>query len=169
MRALLKTVGRAAPLVLAPTFAFCDDKKATAPGAPTPASKAPSSKLNVPKVDDKLPVEKNLSSEEQEDAEWEEKKKNCSFCRHFLESPCKDQFKGWSKCVEKCKEEDTDFVEICSPYTKALVTCTSLNPEYFKESGEKDDDDEGDEVASEEKQTGLIEEEGTQTTTEDKN
>lgn len=77
MRALLKTVGRAAPLVLAPTLAFCDDKKPAIPAATAPAAKpvtaAPASKLDVPKVDDKLPTEKKLTSEEQEDAEWEEK------------------------------------------------------------------------------------------------
>ena len=85
-----------------------------------------------------------------------------------MESPCKDQFKGWSKCVEKCKEEDTDFVEICSPYTKALVTCTSLNPEFFKESGEKDDEEDVEEIAAEEKQASPVEEKVAQTTAEDK-
>ncbi len=66
--------------------------------------------------------------------EWEEKKKHCSFCRHFIQSPCKLQFKEWSICVETAKEEDKDFVEECSMFTKSLVDCTSANPEYFKET-----------------------------------
>jgi hypothetical protein len=157
MKSLLKTISRSAPLLL-PTFVLCDATK-TPIAAPTISPPALATKpattpaisekneLNIPKVEEKGPItgqviaETSVETEEEEDAAWEEKKKNCSFCRHFLDSPCKVQFKGWSKCVEKCKDDDSDFVEICGSFTRDLVTCTSLNPEYFKDPGEQDDED----------------------------
>ena len=139
MRSLIRTVGRAAPLILT-TAVFCDEKSPTAtPLKPPVVHKE--AKVEAPKPQEAHVVQ-IATAVEDDDAEWEEKKKNCSFCRHFLESPCRLQFKAWSKCVEKCKEDDTDFVEICSPYTRELVTCTSLNPEHFKEERDAAEEEE---------------------------
>ena len=77
---------------------------------------------------------------DKDDEEWEIEKEKCSFCRHFLKSPCKLQFKDWSKCVDKCKENETDFIEICQSHTEALITCTSEHPEYFKALDEENAD-----------------------------
>ncbi len=68
-----------------------------------------------------------------DDSEWEQDKQKCSFCRSFLQSPCKEQFKKWSKCVDKAKELDADFIESCSVYTRALMNCTQENEKYFEE------------------------------------
>jgi hypothetical protein len=65
------------------------------------------------------------------DAKWVEEKQHCSFCRSFLTSPCKEQFKKWSKCVDKAKEMEVDFIEGCSHYTKALMSCTEEHNDYF--------------------------------------
>lgn len=79
-----------------------------------------------------------------EDEEWEIEKEKCSFCKHFLKSPCKSQFKHWSKCVDKAKEDNDDFVSVCTSQTEALIMCTTANPDYFNDlnqSGEKSDDE----------------------------
>ena len=78
-------------------------------------------------------VTKEQSVDEIDDeAEWEAKKEQCGFCRHFLLSPCSEPFKQWSKCVDKAKAEDKDFVEACSIQTNSLMTCTSSNAQYFQ-------------------------------------
>lgn len=41
---------------------------------------------------------------EQEKQYWVDKR-HCSFCSIFLDSPCRQQFKSWSMCVDKCKSE----------------------------------------------------------------
>ena len=90
-----------------------------------------------------LPVETSI-----DDEEWEKKKMECSFCRMFLESPCKAQFKLWSKCVDKAKGDDLDFKEICTDQSKELFHCTADFHDYFEalykamdENGNDDDDD----------------------------
>lgn len=75
--------------------------------------------------------DENISDLDLVDEEWKEKSENCSFCRFFLSSPCSNQFKLWSKCVDKAKLEEVDFVAVCSEMTGALLECTSLNEEYF--------------------------------------
>ena len=70
---------------------------------------------------------------EDDDAYWEKKKAECSFCRMFLESPCSSQFKLWSRCVDRAKEEEKDFKEECSIVSSALFACTSENHEYFQQ------------------------------------
>jgi hypothetical protein len=35
-----------------------------------------------------------------------------------------DSFKKWSKCVEKSKEYDIDFVKVCRVYTDSLLQCS---------------------------------------------
>ena len=67
----------------------------------------------------------------EEDAEWERKKMECSFCRMFLESPCRDQFKLWSKCVDKAKEDGLEFKEVCATVSQNLFQCTSEHHDYF--------------------------------------
>ena len=66
------------------------------------------------------------------DAAWMEEKQKCSFCKMFIFSPCKKQFKLWSLCVDKAKAEEKDFTTACSFYTKALMNCTSDNSDYFQ-------------------------------------
>eukprot|EP01041_Mallomonas_annulata_P008493 gene8493-17512_t len=94
-------------------------------------------------------------SEIDEDEQWEIEKEKCSFCKHFLQSPCKVQFKEWSKCVDKAKADDKNFVEICALETEALIKCTSEHPEYFEsfqkdESSTEDEEDMNDSEAVEE-------------------
>jgi hypothetical protein len=76
---------------------------------------------------------------DEEDVEWNVEKEKCSFCRQFLQSPCKNQFRRWSKCVDLAKEKDVDFVKACSGYTNDLMDCTSLNTDYFAELNKNDD------------------------------
>lgn len=79
--------------------------------------------------------------------DWEVEKEKCSFCKAFLKSPCKLQFKSWSICVDKAKEDNEDFVSKCSEFTDALLECTSQHSEHFaelhKSSAESEDADEG--------------------------
>lgn len=99
-----------------------------------------------------------FNESEEDDAEWEKKKSECSFCRMFLESPCKQQFKAWSKCVDKAKSEGKEFKDECVEQSRALFTCTSDHHEYFKqlndmmdgedEEGAENDIDRGDDVSA---------------------
>ena len=83
---------------------------------------------------------------EDSDEQWEIEKEKCSFCKHFLKSPCKEQFKSWSKCVDKAKEDGTDFVETCQAQTAALIECTSAHPEYFEQPENDESTDEDKEI-----------------------
>lgn len=76
-------------------------------------------------------VKANEEDRELTEEEWEIEKSKCSFCRQFIESPCKEVFKKWSKCVDRCKEEENDFVAICSEQTKGLMQCVEVNSEFF--------------------------------------
>jgi hypothetical protein len=89
------------------------------------------------------------TTNEDDDAAWEAEKQSCSFCRQFLQSPCKDPFKKWSKCVDKAKVDNTDFVTECSQYTSALMTCTSDNAEYFNMLFSQQKIDDGDDINEE--------------------
>ena len=88
-----------------------------------------------------------VDESDEDDAAWVEEKQKCSFCKMFILSPCKKQFKNWSNCVDKAKAEDKDFASVCSDYTKALMGCTSDNSEYFQAlesaAGEEDTQEEG--------------------------
>jgi len=72
--------------------------------------------------------------------EWEIEKEKCSFCKHFLQSPCRDQFKYWSKCVDASKESGEDFVVKCQLHTDALLNCTSEYPDFFSKLSDESDD-----------------------------
>ena len=54
--------------------------------------------------DDKVVVIDDDDDDDDDEA-WEKEKENCSFCKFFIDSPCKKQFKRWSKCVDRCKEQ----------------------------------------------------------------
>ena len=73
-----------------------------------------------------------------DDEAWLTEKSNCSFCQHFLKSPCKEPFKAWSLCVDKAKDIGLDYVSACSDYTDALLNCTSKHSKYF-EAEEKEE------------------------------
>lgn len=112
------------------------------------------------------PVEAQIVVDEsdEDDAAWVEEKQKCSFCKMFILSPCKKQFKNWSNCVDKAKAEDKDFASVCSDYTKALMGCTSDNSEYFQAlesaASEEDTQEEGQggaEVAETEGTAGTAE------------
>ena len=83
-------------------------------------------KLGTQFIKDTIEVEEKVGTEE-----WEKEKSGCSFCQHFLLSPCKTQFIRWSMCVDKSKELGMDYVNTCAEYTDALMSCTSHNDEYF--------------------------------------
>jgi hypothetical protein len=91
-----------------------------------------------------LYVEDLIDTPEAE-AEWDAQKEKCSFCRHFMLSPCRQEFKKWAKCVDIAKAKDIDFVYACQHYTRALMTCTESNSEYFAATRP----DEGDDVQQE--------------------
>jgi hypothetical protein len=84
-----------------------------------------------------------LDDNAEEDAKWEEDKKHCSFCMHFIESPCKREFRNWSRCVDKAKSlgPEINFVEGCKEYTLALMSCTEKHPDYFNEKEESTEED----------------------------
>lgn len=93
-----------------------------------------------------------IDDETNEDEEaWNIKQEQCSFCKSFLMSPCKDQFKKWSKCVEKSKDLDIDFVKACKMYTESLLICSSENSDYFEKLEAAVDDEPSNEVI-----TGII-------------
>jgi len=88
--------------------------------------------------------------DEVEDAKWEEEKEKCDFCKMFLGSPCKEQFKKWSRCVDKAKQNEKDFVSECTLQTERLLDCTSENNAFFSppdgtpKSDDLDEDSDGD-------------------------
>ena len=71
-----------------------------------------------------------------------ERKEKCSFCKQFLQSPCKIPFRKWSKCVDKAKEENLEFIGACFQYTGALIECTNENHDYFARMSDYSDDEE---------------------------
>lgn len=87
----------------------------------------------------------NVSDIEDEEI-WKEKSESCGFCKFFIESPCAEQFKYWSTCVDRAKAADIDFKSACDKYTSALFECSGSHQEYFdgpssnKESDDCDED-----------------------------
>ena len=112
-------------------------KTPTRRSSPCESSSAPNStvseeqkglitKLGTQFIKEAIDVEESEGTEE-----WEKEKSGCSFCQHFLQSPCKTQFTRWSKCVDKSKDLGMDYVNTCAEYTDALMSCTSDNDAYF--------------------------------------
>lgn len=71
-------------------------------------------------------------------------KQSCSFCKHFLGSPCKTEFLYWSKCVDMAKEQGLDYVAACDEYTGALLECTREHSEHFASPDPEEDADSSD-------------------------
>lgn len=105
-----------------------------------------------------IPPGESDAGAEEADA-WELEKEKCSFCRSFLKSPCKLQFKNWSICVDDAKAKDADFVSACSEFTHALIECTSSNSEFFAELNKGDDEEEGEDIETEESSSEAAQEE----------
>eukprot|EP00941_MAST-03F_sp_MAST-3F-sp1_P003623 g3623.t1 len=110
----------------------------------------PPSKASVQGIDAPVAgaVEGILCSVERWDAENEQCKgaevaKECPFCTYMKAGPCGDVFTAWETCVEKSKEEGTDFFDECSAETLALKECVDANPDYygFLEEVEKENKD----------------------------
>jgi hypothetical protein len=81
--------------------------------------------------------------------EWEKEKQKCSLCAMFLESPCRQEFIHWSKCVDKAKLEERDFVNDCSETFEPLIRCQSKNIDYFSALSGSGDSSEEDDLESE--------------------
>jgi hypothetical protein len=98
--------------------------------------------LEVEKIeeDNIEPIMVEAGSDEEE-AEWEAEKEKCSFCRHFMLSPCRPQFSLWSKCVDKAKLLDKDFILGCKHYTRALMSCTDAHSDYFALPAQEEESD----------------------------
>lgn len=94
--------------------------------------------MRLPIID--IPLS-DVESGPEEDAKWVAKEAECSFCRQFLNSPCKEEFKRWSKCVDLAKQRQGDYVGSCVAYTRALMGCTSENSEHFMHTGPAESDD----------------------------
>ena len=58
-----------------------------------------------------------------------------------MESPCREQFKIWSRCVDKAKADGEDFIEACKNVSTELFSCTAANEEYFGAPGDGDDEE----------------------------
>ena len=67
-------------------------------------------------------------------------KPECGFCRFMKNGPCGEAFVAWEACIDRAREKDTDFVEMCGLSTMALKECTDKHPEYYGELGGGDDD-----------------------------
>ncbi len=128
-------------------YSYCDGETA-APSAPVAASSEShhheghshehSAKTeSAPKPEPPKKVEPIVVEDAGDDEEWESEKRKCSFCRFFLNSPCRHEFKYWSKCVDKAKQLDVDFAQACHVYTSKLLDCTSQNEAYFEEERDK--------------------------------
>lgn len=107
-------------------FAFCE---AAIEGASSIASSSKKEEQEeVQQLEEVLEVEEEEDDSLLDDDAWEAKKQSCSFCKFFLDSPCKTQFRDWSRCVDRCKKTEEDFKEACSPFTTVSVTnfCLAL-------------------------------------------
>ena len=71
--------------------------------------------------------------------EEEEEVHECGFCKFMKAGPCGDAFVAWEKCIETCKDNDTDFIEKCGPQTLALKDCVDANPDYYSVLEQLDD------------------------------
>jgi len=68
-------------------------------------------------------------------------KPECGFCRFMKNGPCGKEFEAWEACIDRAREKDTDFVELCGASTMALKECTDKHPEYYGELGGGDEND----------------------------
>lgn len=111
---------------------------------------------NLPKASTaKIVIEDD--NEAEDDAEWMAEKEKCSFCKSFLHSPCKIQFRQWMKCIDKSKELEVDMVAACADYSTLLFACTADNQEYFESLIPADGNDEDEENSDDESVLDAIE------------
>jgi hypothetical protein len=88
--------------------------------------------------------------DDDEDLDLEDEEAACGFCLFMRAGPCGIEFRRWEKCLERCKTNDTDFVEMCTSQTLRLKDCIDLNPEYYAPlHGGDDDEEEQDQEAAE--------------------
>jgi len=57
----------------------------------------------------------------------------CGFCRFMRAGPCGDVFTKWEKCIDRARDSNADFVDLCGAETLALKKCTDKHPEYYGE------------------------------------
>jgi len=55
----------------------------------------------------------------------------CGFCKFMRAGPCGDVFTAWEDCIDACKKDESDFVDVCGSQTMALKICVDENPEYY--------------------------------------
>jgi hypothetical protein len=55
----------------------------------------------------------------------------CGFCKFMRAGPCGEVFTAWEDCIDACKKDDSDFVDICGTKTMALKDCVDAHPEYY--------------------------------------
>lgn len=67
-----------------------------------------------------------------DEAKWEYKRKSCSVCKMFLESPCKTPFKTWTTCSDDAKANGLDPNSVCSQLSQDLLACTNINDDFFR-------------------------------------
>ena len=90
------------------------------------------------------------ASQPKDDDDGEEEEETCGFCKYMKGGSCKDAFVAWEACVDKAKETDEDFVEVCYEATSALRDCMLKDPEYYGPmTGESEDDDDGESAKGE--------------------
>lgn len=111
---------------------------------------------------------------EGEEEEWIAEKEKCSFCKHFMLSPCREEFKKWTKCVDLAKSKELDFVKSCTHYTRALMDCTTDHSEYFSatrpdEGDDIDEEGEGEAAGEGEDRGESDKQSATETSEESKN
>jgi hypothetical protein len=58
-----------------------------------------------------------------EDIAWMASKMQCSFCRYFMNGPCKQQYKQWAKCVDRAEADGKNAERACKLYSSALFQC----------------------------------------------
>ena len=61
----------------------------------------------------------------------------CGFCKFMRAGPCGDVFTAWEDCIDTCKKDDTDFVDICGAQTMSLKECVDAHSEYYGVLGEE--------------------------------
>jgi hypothetical protein len=66
--------------------------------------------------------------------EWKKQSEKCPLCKVFLDTPCQQNFKYWSKCVDNSKAIGVDPNGACSEYTSQLQSCMQSHPNNFKEA-----------------------------------
>jgi hypothetical protein len=59
-------------------------------------------------------------NEDQNEEAYDEEAETCPFCRYFLDSPCREQFKAWHACVQVSILFVTTFLRMTSKMNKHI-------------------------------------------------